>query len=167
MPFETFIRDVMHPIERYDHLNESAPLKQAMQLMQRSLKQKQLAHLVIVGKSANEDDVIKGVVSPADMVFGMARPFLRGAEKTGPIFWEGQLESECRLALQKPVETVMRPIQVCIGDDEMLMEAIFLLNKYKVDFMPVIRSDEVCGLIHLDDILKVMTRIDTPRDNKN
>jgi CBS domain-containing protein len=49
-----------------------------------------------------------------------------------------------------------------IKDDEMIMEAIFLLNEYRVSVLPVVRQDEVAGLIHLEDILAVLSRICPP-----
>ena len=48
----------------------------------------------------------------------------------------------------------MLPIKTYVRGSEMLMEAVFLLDKYRTDFLPVVKKDEVVGIIHLDDILE-------------
>lgn len=159
MPLETRIRDVMRSIDHYGVVDETSPLKLALQMMHRTMDQCKPACLVAVGDSPAGDEVIKGFITPSDIVFGIAGHFLKGAEKTGAIFWEGQLEGECLLALEKQVDTILQPIQVCIRDDEMLMEAVFLFNKYQVDILPVLCEEEVSGLIHLDDLIAVISRI--------
>jgi Mg/Co/Ni transporter MgtE len=53
----------------------------------------------------------------------------------------------------------VQPIQVSIRDEEMLMEAIFLFDKYQVNILPVVHEEEVSGLIHLDDIIGVIADI--------
>jgi hypothetical protein len=116
-------------------------------------------HLIVVGDGDSGRKVIKGFVTPPEIVFGMADHFLKGAKSIGPIFWEGQLKSECAEAFQKHVGEIMAPIKTCINGTEKLMEAIFLLNKYQVGFLPVVRCEEVTGIIHLDDILKVVVEM--------
>jgi CBS domain-containing protein len=39
------------------------------------------------------------------------------------------------------------------------MEAVFLLNKYQVDFLPVVKKEDVVGMIHLEDIMREISRI--------
>ena len=54
----------------------------------------------------------------------------------------------------------MSPIRAYVRDSEMLMEAVFLLHKYEQDFLLAInKEDEVVGIIHLDEILKEISRI--------
>ena len=58
------------------------------------------------------------------------------------------------------ITEIMQPIQACIRDDEMLMEAIFLFNKYRVDILPVVTDEEVSGLVHVEDVLKAIERFE-------
>jgi predicted transcriptional regulator len=69
------------------------------------------------------------------------------------------LKSECAEAFKKHVGEIMAPIKTCINGTEKLMEAIFLLNKYQVGYLPVVRCEEVTGIIHLDDILKAVVEM--------
>jgi len=159
MPLERLVRDLMHPIERYAQVREDQRLQEAIEGLRQSACIEGPVCLLVVGETPSGDAVITGFLTPANLVFGMAEHFLKGAEAIGPIFWEGQLEEECRRALRKPIREIMTPIRASIRDDEMLMEAIFLLNRYQVDFLPVVRDQEVMGLIHLKDLLRAITRI--------
>jgi predicted transcriptional regulator len=103
--------------------------------------------------------VIKGFITAAELVFGLSAHFLKGAEKSGPIFWEGQLEEACQEEKKTHVSEIMIPIKGCIQDTEMLMEAVFLFNKYQVSFLPVVNQVDVVGIIHIEDILEEITRI--------
>ncbi|MEW5722734.1 MAG: CBS domain-containing protein, partial [Thermodesulfobacteriota bacterium] len=82
-----------------------------------------------------------------------------GAEASGPVFWEGQFETECREGSAKRVSEIMGPFRGCAREDEMLMEAVFLFNKYQVKFLPVINREDVTGMIHLEDIEEEMSRV--------
>lgn len=159
MPLERRVHDLMHPIEHYGQVREDERLQDAIRGLQNPPCIQGPVCLLVVGETPSGDSVITGFLTPANLVFGMAEHFLKGAETIGPIFWEGQLEEECRRAMRKPIREVMTPIRASIRDDEMLMEAIFLLNRHQVDFLPVVREQEVLGLIHLKDILSAITRI--------
>jgi CBS domain-containing protein len=156
MPLEKLVKDIMRPLSDYPSIGEHERVERALTLMGGAIREKKPPHLIVVGNGGSEKKVIKGFVTPPEIVFGMADHFLKGAKSIGPIFWEGQLKSECTKAFRKYVREIMAPIQTCINGTEKLMEAIFLLNKYQVGFLPVVRCDEVTGIIHLDDILKVI-----------
>jgi signal-transduction protein with cAMP-binding, CBS, and nucleotidyltransferase domain len=98
-------------------------------------------------------------VTPPELVFGLAAHFLKGAQRSGPIFWEGQLESECLDGVKKLVREIMVPIKACARETEMLMEAVFLFNKYQVDCLPVVNKEEVVGMIYLEDVLREISEI--------
>ena len=48
----------------------------------------------------------------------------------------------------------MSPVSASIEEDEMLMEAIFLMNRHGVRLLPVTRNDEVTGVVHFEDVLQ-------------
>jgi CBS domain-containing protein len=162
MPFEKRVSDIMRPIGQYPHLRDDQPLKEALHVWRQNRTTAGPACLVVYGLGDDGGEIVKGFVTSAEMVFGIAGHFLKGAQKTGPIFWEGQLAAECEEAIKKSVKEIMTPLKGYIKDEELIMEAIFLLNEYRVSLLPVVRQDEVAGLIHLEDILAVLSRICPP-----
>ena len=163
MPLEMTVRDVMRPIDQFAKLQAHDALGRASDLLMAALREHKPPCSLIVDKNESGFEVIKGFVTPYDIIFGFVRHFLIGAEKIGPIFWEGQLETECRKAMQGPIGDIMQPIQVFIRHGEMLMEAIFLFKKYQVDVLPVVSAEDVIGMMLLNDILNVIAQI----SNKN
>jgi len=159
MPFKTTASQVMHPIEEYPQLAQDAPLGKALELAREAMGRGSRFCLVVVEADRQGAEMIKGLVTPADIVFGMADHFLKGAESIGPIFWEGLLEAECTEALKKPLKEVMQPIRACVTDHDALMEAVFLLKKHGLEILPVVRDQDVIGLIHPEEIVNAITRI--------
>lgn len=159
MPSERLVKDFMRPLDEYDYIKEEASLQEAVQLMDKAKGGAKPPCLIVVGREPSEKEIIKGFVTPPEIVFGLAAHFLKGAQRSGPIFWEGQLEAECLEGINKSVGEIMVPIKACARENEMVMEAVFLLNKHQVDFLPVVNKDDVVGMIHLEDILKEISRI--------
>jgi predicted transcriptional regulator len=160
MASEKLVRDFMRPLEQSHSVKEDDTVRDALRLMNKARKEVGRLCLIVVGEGASEKEIIKGFVTPRELVFGLATRFLKGAEKSGPIFWEGQFEAECRDGMDKRVREIMSPIRAYVRDTEMLMEAVFLLYKYEQDFLPAIDKKEVVvGTIHLDEILKEISRI--------
>lgn len=159
MPSEKLIKDFMRSLDQYYYVKDEEAVQEAVRLMGEAREEGKPPCLMVVGEKASEKETIKGFVTPAGLIFGLASHFLKGAQKSGPIFWEGQLEAECLEGIKKRVGEIMVPIKACVRETEMLMEAVFLLNRYKVDFLPVMNKDDVVGIIHLEDILKEISRI--------
>jgi CBS domain-containing protein len=159
MSSERLIKDFMCPLDRYYYIKQEEPVQEAVRLMGRTVGEGSHPCLIVVGEEPSEKDIIKGFVTPTELVFGLAGHFLKGAQKSGPIFWEGQFEAECLDGAKKHVGEIMFPIKACVRDTEMLMEAVFLLNKYQVDFLPVVKEEDVVGMIHLEDIMREIERM--------
>jgi len=159
MPLERIVKDFMRPLDQYHSVKETEPVREGVRLLSKAKEKGHPPCLLVVGEKPSEKEIIKGFVSPSELVFGLVAHFLKGAEKSGPIFWEGQLEAECLEGAKKSVGEIMVPIKTCVRDDEMLMEALFLLDKYHVDFLPVVNKEDVVGMIHLEDILQEISRI--------
>lgn len=159
MPLEKNVKDIMRPLGDYLHISENEGVKRALELIADAKNQGELPHLLVVGNDQDEKEVIKGFITPPEIVFGMAGHFLKGAERIGPIFWDGQLKTEYQHAFEKRVGEIMTPIASCINGSEKLMEAVFLMYKYQLRFMPVVRCEEVIGMIHLEDILDEIVNI--------
>ncbi|KPK14762.1 MAG: hypothetical protein AMK69_28255 [Nitrospira bacterium SG8_3] len=157
---EKLVKDFMRPLDRCYSVKEDDTVQEALRLMDKVRKEVGRLCLIVVGEGSSEKEIIKGFVTPRELVFGLATRFLKGAEKSGPIFWEGQFEAECRDGVNKRVGEIMSPIRAYVRDSEMLMEAVFLLHKYQQDFLPAInKEEEVVGIIDLDEILKEIFRI--------
>lgn len=160
MASEKLVKDFMRPLERCYSVKEEDTVQEALRLMDRARKEVGRLCLIVVGEGSSEKEIIKGFVTPRELVFGLATRFLKGAEKSGPIFWEGQFEAECRDGVNKRVREIMSPIMAYVRDSEMLMEAVFLLHKYQQDFLLAInKEEEVVGIIDLDEILKEIFRM--------
>ena len=161
MTSEKLVKDFMRPLDHCYHVNEDDTVQEALRLMEKAREEVGRLCLIVVGKGSSEKEIIKGFVTPRELVFGLATRFLKGAEKSGPIFWEGQFEAECRDGVNKRVREIMSPIMAYVRDSEMLMEAVFLLHKYQQDFLPAInKEEEVVGIIALDEILKEIFRME-------
>ena len=159
MPSYKLVKHVMRPLDQYLFIKEDETVQDAIRLMNQAKGEGRLPCLIVVGEEQGEKDVIKGFLTPREVLFGLTTRFLKGAEKSGPIFWEGQFEAECLEAMTRRVNEVMSPIRAYVRQTEMLMEAVFLLNKYEEDFLPAIGDDEVVGMLHIDDIVMYITTL--------
>lgn len=159
MTSEKAVKDLMHPLGEYYRIAEERSVAEALVLMERARRKGKPLCLIVAGDTSSEKEIIKGFVTPRELVFGLTTRFLKGAEKSGPIFWEGQFEAECLAGMNKLVREIMDPINAYVRGTEMLMEAVFLLKKYQEDFLPVISKEEVVGIIHIHDILTHTTRL--------
>jgi CBS domain-containing protein len=151
---EKIVKNVMRSLDQYCYIDENDNIQKALVLMYNIRKEGKPLCLVVSEAGPSEGKIIKGFVTSSELVFGLLSHFLKGVKRSGPIFWEGQFETECNEGVNKRVGEIMLPVKAYVRESEMLMEAIFLLDKYKVDFLPVVNKDEVVGIIHLDDILK-------------
>ena len=159
MPSEKLVKDLMRPLDQYYFVKEEETVKGALRFMGKARKEKKSLCLLVVGEVPSQKEVIKGFITETELVFGLAAHFLKGAERNGPIFWEGQLKTECIEGDKKRVGDIMVPIKGYVRETEMLMEVVYLLNKYQVNFLPVVNQENVAGIIHLEDILKEISRI--------
>jgi len=148
------VNNYMRPLDKYCYIDEDDNIQKALVLMDRIREESKPLCLVVLGAGPSEREIIKGFLTPSELVFGLLSHFLKGVQRSGPIFWEGQLETECLEGVNKRVKEIMLPIKTYVRGSEMLIEAVFLLDKYKMDFLPVVKKNEVVGIIHLDDILK-------------
>jgi CBS domain-containing protein len=140
-------------------------VESVLPLLNRAIKDKRPPCLLVVEQEAKGGETIKGFVTPEGVIFGLATRFLKGAGKSGPIFWEGQLTAEYLDGLNKNIGEIMVPIEAYIRENEMLMEAIFLLHKYRKDFLPVTNKEEMIGTIHINDILKEIVEISSMKND--
>jgi CBS-domain-containing membrane protein len=160
MASEELVKDFMGSLDRCYYIKEEETVREALQLMDKAGKTGKSLCLIVVEEGPREKQVIKGFVTSRELVFGLTTHFLKGAEKSGPIFWEGQFEAECRDGMNKRVKEIMSPVMAYVRDSEMLMEAVFLLHKYQQDFLLAInKEEEVVGIIDLDEILKQISKI--------
>ena len=164
MSSEKLAKDFMHPLCQYYHVTCDAPVLEALNWINEAMRNKKPRCLVVVDEENSSNPVVRGFVTPAELVFGLSSRFLKGARTSGPIFWEGQFEVECVEGIGQMIKDIMSPIKGFIRDSEMIMESIFLLNKYQADFLPVVHHDDVVGIVHLEDILKEISRIVSRKD---
>lgn len=159
MPSERFVRDLIRPLGQYLHVKDDDTIRDALRLLDEARRKKRPLCLVVIDHEDPEKEIIKGFVTPREVIFGLATRFLRGAEQSGPIFWEGQFRAECLDGFDKKIAEIMAPLKAYARENEMLMEAVFLLHTYNEDFLPVTSEEEVVGTIHMYDIFAEITKL--------
>jgi predicted transcriptional regulator len=159
VPLEKRVKDIIRPLDQYLKIRVEDKARDVLRLMERAYEEKRPLCLLVVERELQGDETIKGFITPREIVFGLATRFLKGAGKSGPIFWEGQLAQECIDGLDKQVNEIMDPIDVYVRDNEMLLEAVFLLFKSGKAFLPVADKEEVIGTIHIKDLFAEMIEI--------
>ncbi|MEE4356403.1 MAG: CBS domain-containing protein [Desulfococcaceae bacterium] len=152
MPLEKVVKDFMHPLGHYPYVSEKEPVKKVLKLLSNS-KELHAPFIIVIRNGEDGHGTVRGFISPPEVVFGIAEHFLKGAERIGPIFWEGQLQAECMESFNKKVKEIMTPFKTCINESEMILEAVFSFHKHQINSLPVVREKEVVGIIHLEDIL--------------
>jgi len=163
MSAEKLAKDLMHPLDQYAYIRCDALVLDAVKQISEAMRNHKPLCLLVIDEDPPNNNIIKGFVTKSSLVFGLSSHFLKGSKTSGPIFWEGQFEEEFLEGIRKKVEDIMIPIKGFVNDSEMIMESIFLLNKYQTDFLPVIHQDDVVGIIHLEDILREVSRM-VPND---
>ncbi len=159
MSAEKPVREIMQPLAHYPLIREDDTLLEALQVATGSSTLSSDGCLLVTGESPAERPVIKGFVTKRDLVYGLTEHFLKGARSSGAIFWEGQLEAECREGIKRRVREIMTPLRGYVRETDLALEAIFLLNQYNVPCLPVVHQEDVTGLIRLRDILQEMARL--------
>ena len=159
MASERLVKDLIRPLDQYFHVKDDDTIRAALRLLDKASQEKRPLCLIVIDHEDPEKEIIRGFVTPREVIFGLTTRFLRGAEKSGPIFWEGQLEAECLDGFDKKVAEIMAPIKAYARESEMLMEAVFLLHTYNEDFLPVASEQEVVGTIHVHDIFKEIMKL--------
>jgi len=149
----------MHPLHHYYAIQEDENVGQALHLIAKATSTGKMPYLLVIGKNRQAKEMVIGFLSSREIVFGIMDHFLKGAGKVGPILWEGRLETEMPTAASRRVSDIMTPVSACIGGSQDIMEAIFLLNKHRANFLPVIRRQEVVGGIHMDDICQFIQMV--------
>jgi CBS domain-containing protein len=159
MPSERLVKDLIRPLDQYFHVKEDDTIEDALRLLKKARQEKRPPCLLVVARQDPDKEIIKGFVTPREVVFGLTTRFLRGAAKSGPIFWEGQLEAECLGGSGKKIAQIMAPVKAYARESEMLMEAVFLLHRYNEEFLPVASEEEVVGTIHIYDIFNEILQL--------
>ena len=153
MHSEKLVENLMHPLHHYSAIREDESIEHALKLISNAAETDKMPHLIVIGKDRHGNEIVTGFLSSREIVLGIADHFLKGTRKVGPIVWEGLLEAEMPEAVSKRVAEVMAPVSACVGVSQDILEAIFILSKNRVSFLPVVRCKEVVGVIHMDDIL--------------
>ena len=122
MVSEKLVRDIMRPVGHYPLIDESERIDRALGILAAAQEEGARSLLIVVGICESEEKVIKGYVTPSEVVFGIALRFLKGTANGGTVFWNGQLENECSDALQRRVGEIATPFATCFGGTEGLME---------------------------------------------
>jgi CBS domain-containing protein len=104
------------------------------------------------------DGRVVGVVSEADILYKQQAR----RERSGPLAWladGGAQEAAAKRAAYTAGETMSEP-PVTIGPDRSVAEAARLMIERKVNRLPVVKGDELVGIVTRSDVVRAFTRSD-------
>lgn len=128
-------------------------LKETAQL----LAEKGISGLPVV----DDDGVVVGVISEADILFKERGPERRHGGAFAWLFYPDTLENETKLDARTAGEAMSSP-PVTIGPDRPLGEAAARMLDERVNRLPVVGEDgELIGIVTRADLVRAFTRPDT------
>ncbi len=157
----TRVGDIMIPLDEYPHVPDRFTLAQAMVELE-------LGHIDTLGRKSiprfliifNDKNQLVGICRRRDLLRGLEPRFMQGEDhgRSGPPYDvefdpnlldfnpDNIIEGMKRRA-QRPVSDVMITNVVTIGYDESIMKAVYKIVHRNVTCLPVIRNDEVVGVV--------------------
>lgn len=157
----TRVGDIMIPLDEYPHVPDRFTLAQAMVELE-------LGHIDTLGRKSmprflivfNDQNQLVGICRRRDLLRGLEPRFMHGEDhgRSGPPydvefdlnlldFNPGSIIDGMKRRAQRPVSEVMITNVVTIGYDESIMKAVYTIVHRDVTCLPVIRNDEVVGVV--------------------
>jgi CBS domain-containing protein len=155
------VEDIMIPLDTYPHVPDRFTLAQSMVEME-------LAHIDTLGRKSiprflivfNDKNQLVGICRRRDLLRGLEPRFMQSEERsrTGPPydvefdpnlldFNPGSIIEGMKRRAQRPVSDVMITDVVTIDYGESIMKAIYKIVHRNVTCLPVIRDNEVVGVV--------------------
>jgi predicted transcriptional regulator len=168
----TRVGDVMIPLDEYPHVPEQFTLAQAMMELELgdidTLGRKSLPRFLIVFNAKNQ---LAGICRRRDLLRGLEPRFMQGEHggRTGSPydvefdpnlldFNPASIIEGMKRRAQRPVSEVMITNVVTIGFDESIMKAIYMIVHKDITGLPVIRDDEVVGVVRTVELFHEIVR---------
>lgn len=138
------IKDLMLDLVSIERISPHTKVAEAVKLLDDSRKSGYPSCLLVVDEVEDEEEIL-GMLSIDDILTHM-EPSTKSMEDL-PIFWRGQFWEECETILQKPAVEVMSPVTLVIHESGTLIEAVHLMNSGEVDWLPVVKGEDVVGIL--------------------
>lgn len=173
---ETLVSHIMVPVEEYPCIPETLTLgdaveEMAVQILRR--KQASLPRVVLVF----DDDFsqLRGVLRRRDIMRGLEPRFLVSGSldyrrkvfdvEVDPMLSElthDKITAHMRKRATRLVRQFMTPIKATIAHDTHITTAMCEMVDHNVSLLPVIKDDEVIGVVRSADVLGVIALIISP-----
>lgn len=167
------VRDVMIPIDEYPRVRDLAPLRQAVEIIEKAhlevKRRKSLPRCLLVFDAIG---VLVGYVRRRDIMRGLEPKFLvsRPLEYRRKLF---QVDVDPNLSeltydrvvkgireqASRPVSDVMRPIETILSADDHVMKAIYEMVALDLSLIPVIEDRQLVGVVRSVDAFHEMAQV--------
>ena len=163
-------KDIMIPLDEYPHIPHTYTLCQALAEMEKAQfdvgGRKSLPRVVLVFNESNEllgkvrrRDILRGL--DPESLTSLMLPKLLDRKKKTPEEVLDKIMDKMKERLKRPVTDVMRPIK---GSEDHEDDIIRIINKIvdsDTSFLPVIRDNEVVGVMRTVELMREMADLCT------
>jgi CBS domain-containing protein len=147
---EQIVRDIMST--DFDTVRPDASVKEAVQVIAEA-KAKESGYRRFSVLVTDELDQLVGIVSVFDVLYHLRPPFLNYEVDSFPI-WEGELQAYIEQFKNLKVYQIMSSPVMTISPDDPVMLAIDRMVKKKARRVPVVKEDEIVGVVYLTDLFQ-------------
>jgi len=169
--------EIMIPLERFPQLPYWFTLRQAMAELERVVDDVMKRHcphcpcrLVLVFDAQNQ---LLGILRQQDILRGLKPEILaENAQhhteslfdvKVDPNlykFYDGDRAlTMLHEQIERPIGDFARPIEIMLNSDDDLLQAIALMTREDLDFIPVQRDHRIAGIVTVLDVLQETTKL--------
>ena len=162
------IGEVMIPIDKYPHVNDSCTLCEAIKIMEQSalsmFGRKSLPRVLLV---FDADEKLEGILRRRDILRGLEPHFLVSKPleyrkklfdvKIDPNLSELSFDKVIKGIKEnanRTVKEVMQPIIMTVDYDDRIMKAIYEMVDNNLSLLPVLKNDEVVGVVRSVELLR-------------
>ncbi|KJS16673.1 MAG: hypothetical protein VR69_08410 [Peptococcaceae bacterium BRH_c4b] len=154
---EAKLQDLFIPLDEFHWVPANASLGEAVMLF---TKFKNTGQIILV----RDNNLPVGFINIECFLGSIEPNSLEGVSIRGrnvktstgsiPVFWKGKFSDCCMKLKDLTAKDVMVPFKTTIGVNEPLIKAVYNLNKYKNDVIPVTENNQIIGLIGYNSIFK-------------
>lgn len=167
------VKDIMIPLDKYPHVPSWFTIRQTMEEMEKSridfLGRKSLPRVVLV---FDLDSRLHGFVRRRDILRALIPEFLAGKPlvyrkklfdvKVDPNLAElsyDKMMRGMRDRAERPVDEVMIPVAETADYSDDIMKVIHKMVENDLSLLPVLREEEVVGVVRSADVFHELTRV--------
>lgn len=144
-------------------VSPQAKVVEAVKLLDERRQSGCLMFLLVVDEVGNKEEIL-GKLSVDDILAQMEPSTMKREEL--PIFWQSQFWEECEDILQKTTGSIMSPVKHVIHQSATLIEAVYLMNSGRVDWLPVVGRENVVGILFKEDLFYEVLAAAKPKNDE-